>query len=423
LELQAVRGTRDLLPGQTEKWQAVERIAHEVFAAYGYAEIRTPLFEHTELFVRGVGEGSEIVNKQMYTFQDRKGRSITLRPEGTASVVRAYLEHHLGQGEAGTCKLYYLGPMFRYERPQAGRYRQFFQIGAEAIGYAQPSVDAETIAMLVTLLGRVGLPGLSVDLNSVGCPDCRPAYNALLLAYLKANESRLSEDSKARLGLNTLRVLDSKDAGDIEVCAKAPKIWDYLCSACSSHFASVQRFLIDLKVPFKLNPRLVRGLDYYTRTAFEVFSGNLGAQNAVAGGGRYDGMVAQFSGLSRPAVGFGIGLDRLLLLLETLQIPLALPPKAQVALAALGPAAHREAMRLAQELRLAGVRASLDPVPGKNLKNQLKAAVESGASYAVILGDQELASGKAGVKDLQAKSQEDLPLAGLANTLTERLKR
>lgn len=422
MTLQAVRGTRDLLPGETEKWQAVERLAHEVFSSYGYAEIRTPLFEHTELFVRGVGEGSDMVNKEMYTFADRKGRSLTLRPEGTAPVVRAYLEHGLGRGESGSCKLYYLGPMFRYERPQAGRYRQFFQLGAEAIGYSQPAVDAESIAMLVTFLRRAGMPGLSVDLNSVGCPECRPAYNEALLGFLRSVEGKLSDESRARLGTNTLRVLDSKLAQDIEAVAGAPKTWDYLCAACSTHFASVQEYLSLLAIPYKLNARLVRGLDYYTRTAFEILSEGLGSQNAVAGGGRYDGMVSQFSDLSRPAVGFGIGLDRLIMLLDALQVPLGIPPGAQVAIATLGDQGYKLGFKLAQDLRQAGLRVQLELAPGKNFKSQFKMAAESGAAYAVVLGDEEAARGVAGLKDMREKTQQEVPLEGLSAELARRLK-
>jgi histidyl-tRNA synthetase len=412
-----------LLPGETEKWQAVERLAHEVFSAYGYSEIRTPIFEETELFVRGVGEGSEVVNKQMYTFSDRKGRSLTLRPEGTASVVRAYLEHHLGQGESGACKLYYLGPMFRYERPQAGRYRQFYQLGAEAIGYAQPEMDAETIALFLTFLERVGLPGLGVDMNSVGCPDCRPAYNERLLTFLRGVEDKLSEDSRARLGLNTLRVLDSKEPQDLEATRRAPKIWDSLCSACSSHFAAVQRSLGDLGIPFKLNPRLVRGLDYYTRTAFEVFSEGLGSQNAVGGGGRYDGLVSQFSKLSRPAVGFAIGMDRLLMLVDSLKVPLSLSPKADVALAAFGAKAWKAGFVLAQELRRAGLRAVLDASPGRSLKAQFKQAADCAARYTVILGEDELSRAAAGIKDMASQTQVERPLQGLAAELKGRFQK
>ncbi len=427
MELQAVRGTRDLLPGETEKWAEVEKWGRAVFAAFGYRELRTPLFEHTELFQRGVGETTDIVTKEMYTFEDRKGRSLTLRPEGTAPVVRAYLEHHLGQGEAGQAKLYYLGPMFRYERPQAGRYRQFFQIGAEAIGYDHPSSDAESISMLVEFLARLGLSGLSVDLNTVGCPDCRPDYHRELLAFLKSREDRLSPDSRERLGRNPLRVLDSKLPQDIEATAGAPKTFNFLCTSCSAHFAGVQRHLGLLGVPFELQARLVRGLDYYTRTVFEVKSGRLGAQNAVAGGGRYDQLVGQFGGPARPAVGFGVGLDRLMALLQESGALIETEPEAHVAVVAVGEKAFPRCLALAHQFRRSlfngfPVRTFLDLNPGRGVKSQMKRASASGATYAVILGDEELAKGEATVKDMVSEEQFSAPLGNVVQEIGARLE-
>ena len=422
MEYQSVRGTRDLLPADTARWQEVEKSAHEVFQAFGYAEVRTPIFEHTELFIRGAGQDSDlVVKKEMYTFPDRKGRSLTLRPEGTAPVVRSYLEHNLGEGEEGRAKLYYLGPMFRYERPQAGRYRQFYTAGAEAIGFGHPSADAESIAMLVAFLAKAGLPGLSAEVNTVGCPKCRPGYNRLLAEFLKDKKGGLSADSQARLDTNPLRILDSKLEHDLQITRQAPRTIDAACPECRAHFEGVLGFLRDLEVPFHLNDRLVRGLDYYTRTTFEVLSSSLGSQNAVAGGGRYDNMVGDFSGKeSRPAVGFGAGLDRVLMLLDQAESKPALRPRAEVALAALGEAAFREGFKLAGRLRARGLRVQMDLHPGKGLKAQFKQAAACGALYTLVLGEDEMARGMAGLKDMRTQAQEDVALAKVVDVLVKK---
>jgi histidyl-tRNA synthetase len=419
--LQAIRGTRDILPGESERWQVLESRAREAFAAYGYQEIRTPMFEHTELFKRAVGEGTDIVGKEMYTFTDRGDRSVTLRPEGTASVVRAYQEHHLGQGESGSIKLFYMGPMFRYERPQAGRYRQFHQAGAEAIGYAQPASDVESIALLMRLLTCTGLRGLSVSLNSVGCPQCRPAYNQRLSDFLHLVEGQLSDESRARLGVNTLRVLDSKLAQDIAATAKAPKTWNFLCTECSAHFAQVTRLLDALKLPYALNARLVRGLDYYTKTVFEVQAEALGAQNAVAGGGRYDKLVGSFGGAERPAVGFAIGLERLLALLEAQGAQEPMRSRVEVFLACQGDPAWAKGFEVMEALRVLGVRAQMDLAPGRSFKAQFKQSAACQARFTVVLGDSEMESGQAGVKDMQAQTQDSLALQDLAQALAARV--
>jgi histidyl-tRNA synthetase len=419
--IQTVRGTRDILPAESPRWQAVEALAREAFAAYGYQEIRTPIFEHTELFRRAVGEGTDIVGKEMYTFIDRGERSLTLRPEGTASVVRSYNEHSLGQGESGAAKLYYLGPMFRYERPQAGRFRQFHQAGAEAIGFAQPAADAEAVALLHRLLRSAGLSGLSVSLNSVGCAECRPAYTERLVGHLRGLEGRLSEESRQRLGQNPLRVLDSKLPQDVEATARAPKTWNFLCTECSAHFAAVNRLLSELGIPFELNARLVRGLDYYTRTVFEIQAQALGAQNAVAGGGRYDRLVGEFGGHDRPAVGFAVGLERLLSLLEAQGVDPARRPAVEVFVAALGDAAWGEGFRQLEALRAEGLRALMDLQQGRSMKSQFKQAAASGARLTLVLGEEELARGMAGLKDMRQQQQESLPLAGLAAEIRRRL--
>jgi histidyl-tRNA synthetase len=418
--LKTPRGTRDLLPADTRIWQKVEATFRKVFRAYGYAEIRTPIFESTELFARGIGEGTD-VGKEMYSFLDRKGRSLTLRPEGTAGVVRAYTEHSLGSGENGEAKLYYIGPMFRYERPQAGRYRQFWQAGVEAIGFADPLADAEVVAMLVQALRESGLKGLTVDINSVGCPDCRPAYLELLKAHLTLHASELSAESQLRLSVNPMRILDSKDEKDQAAVDAAPKTTNHLCSACSAHFASVLRHLERAKVDYQVNKKLVRGLDYYTRTAFEVLSGELGAQNAVAGGGRYDKLVGELGGTDRPSVGFGVGVDRLIQLLAT-SPEHGDSESCDIAVIALGGASYGLAFALAQELRGQGVGVWMDLSRKRGMKNQMKTASALSARYAVILGEDELAKGIASVKDMKSSEQTALPLEALATALMEKLK-
>lgn len=420
--LQTPRGTRDLLPPSTALWRQVEEAFRGVFERYRYEEIRTPLFEATELFVRGIGESTDIVNKEMYTFEDRKGRSLTLRPEGTAGVVRSYVEHGLGSGENGEIKLFYIGPMFRYERPQAGRYRQFWQAGVEAIGFSDAMADAECIAMLVAALRAAGLGTLSVDVNSVGCKACRPAYLEILKAHLREHFDELSAESKVRLDVNPMRVLDSKDPQDSGVVASAPKTTNHLCSECSSHFAELLRHLERAGVEHRVNKTLVRGLDYYTRTAFEVLSADLGAQSAVAGGGRYDHLVEQFSGGSpRPAVGFGVGLDRLITLLE-LKSSTPLKTSMDVALVTLGEASYGPAFALAQELRDMNLSVWLDLSKKRGMKNQLKTASQLGARYALILGEDELKRGEAALKDMTSGEQVALPLEGLAGQIKGRLQ-
>jgi histidyl-tRNA synthetase len=335
-------------------------------------------------------------------------------------VVRAYLEHSLGQGEAGEAKLYYIGPMFRYERPQAGRYRQFFQAGVEAIGFEDPLSDAECIAMLVAALKEAGLSGLSVDINSIGCRACRPDYLALLQAHLRSHADSLSAESRLRMEANPLRVMDSKDPQDAEALDSAPKVTNHLCAACSAHFAGVLRHLERAGVEHQVNKKLVRGFDYYTRTAFEVLSSELGAQSAVAGGGRYDHLVEQFSGVSRPAVGFGVGLDRLVLLLQKKLGEGAGAAGLDVAVLALGAAAQGPAFALLQELRGLGLSAWMDLSRKRGMKNQMKAASGMRARYALILGEDELAKGEASLKDMKSGEQAALPLKGLAAVIKER---
>ena len=417
--LQAPRGTRDLLPVDTSRWQAVETVMRDVFARYSYRELRTPIFEHTELYERGIGETTDIVGKEMYTFPDRKGRRLTLRPEGTAGVVRSYVENHLGAGERGEAKLFYLGPMFRYERPQAGRYRQFWQAGAEAIGFGDPASDAESIAMLITVLRQLGMKELVVDINSVGDAETRENFRGRLLEFLETWKGSMSAESRGRMQTNPMRILDSKDPADAELVDWAPKVGNHLSTRSSAHFAGVVRHLDRLNIPYQVNKKLVRGLDYYTDTVFEVLSSDLGAQSAVAGGGRYDGLVGQFQSQARPAVGWAIGLDRLTWLLEQRGLMQG-APGADIAIIHLGGPSFGPALGLAQQLREAGAKVCFDSSGLRGLKNQFKQADSEGCRLALILGADELAKGEIGLKDLKAQVQESI---ALVEAVPEALKR
>jgi histidyl-tRNA synthetase len=401
-----------LLPPETAVWNRVERVAREVFHAYNYHEIRTPILEETLLFARGVGADTDIVTKEMYTFLDRDGEtSLTLRPENTAGVIRAYIEHRMDQ-RPGVQKLYYIGPMFRRERPQKGRYRQFFQIGAEAIGSEDPFVDAEVIEMVVEVLSRAGLAGFELLINSVGCAECRPKYVALLRESLKPFIPQLSPDNQRRAETNPLRVLDSKVPEDEAVIAQLPSILDSLCETCRTHFAAVQLYLRDRNISFEIRPRLVRGLDYYMRTTFEVVHGNLGAQNSVLGGGRYDGLAEELgSKIHSPGIGFSIGEDRLVMAVEDTQPPSAL----QLYVAPLDEAALRHAGVLAHELRATG--ASIEVGTTAKLKRAMEIANKTGARRVLIIGEEEMAAHEYSLKDMQTGAQERVSRADLAGRL------
>src|SRR5918992_1018156 len=410
----APRGTKDLLPPDSWRWEELTRLAMDTFAQAGYAPVETPMFEHTEVFERGVGDATEVVNKQMYTFTDLAGRSLTLRPEGTAPVVRAVLEHGLERGPLPV-KLSYAESMWRRERPQKGRYRQFFQVGIEAIGSGRPELDAEVIEIGTRFLAAAGVaPGLS--LNSIGhdSESCRRGYLALLKKFLEEIAGSLAPDDRARVATNPLRTFDSKEPQTIAAMAAAPLITDHLCGDCRAHFVSVQSLLTDLSVDFTLEPRLVRGLDYYTRTAFEWFAGGLGSQNAVGGGGRYDGLSEALGGPSLPRIGFALGLDRIIMArAEPAEEP---PGRVAVYLVALGDDARREALMLATALRVAGVGADPD-FSAPSMKGQMKDAARSGARWAVILGSEELRAREATVKDLRSGEQQRVPFAELTARL------
>ncbi len=409
--IHAVKGTRDLLPPATAVWNQVEAAAREVFRTYNYHEIRTPILEETQLFARGVGEETDIVTKEMYTFEDRDGSSLTLRPEATASVMRAYIEHRMDQ-RPGVQKLYYMGPMFRRERPQKGRYRQFFQIGAEAIGSASPDVDAEMIELAMDILKSAGLESPVLLVNSVGDANCRPAYIAALREELRKISPKLCEDCQRRAETNPLRVLDCKVPEDQPLIGQLPSIHEFLCGECKPHFQRVWELLNDRKLPVKLDQRLVRGLDYYMRTTFEVVHGALGAQNSVLGGGRYDGLAeALGSKVPAPGIGFSIGEDRLIMTVEGNLKPQPL----DLFVAVLGERAVEQAGQLAREVRQSGY--SVEVSADGKLKRAMELANKLGARYTLIVGDNELAAGRYAFKNMASGQQEDVAREEIARRL------
>ena len=398
--ISAVRGTRDILPGDVERWQQVETVARQVCERYGYVELRTPVIEREELFAKGTGESTDIVQKEMYAFTDKGGERVTLRPEATPGMVRAFVEHALEQS-LPVPKLYTLGPMFRYERPQKGRYRQFHQLNVEVFGVADPSVDAEVIEMACTLVAALGIAGSDLVINSVGCAACRPAFSDALLKALGEDVGQLCGDCQRRAATNPLRIFDCKVPADQPIIDALPHSVDYACDACREHFDAVQGYLRSYGLPFRVSHRLVRGLDYYTRTTFELLSSQLGAQNALLGGGRYDGLVKRLGGPDRPAIGFAAGLERLVL---------ALPDGAGAAgndvfVVAIGEEARAAAFGLARALRAGGLRTLVD-YESRSAKAQLKRADRAGARHVVIVGGDELARGEVTVKTMATGEQE-----------------
>jgi len=415
--IQALRGTRDILPDEVGYWQQVEAIARQILYRAAYQEIRPPIFERTELFERGIGEATDVVGKEMYTFNDRATppRSVTLRPEGTAGVVRAFIQNSL-YASGGVQRLWYTGPMFRYENPQAGRQRQFHQLGVEVIGSADPRADAEVIAIASDILRNLGLKTLKLDLNSVGNVEDRQQYRQALVDYLTPYKDELDPDSQERLSRNPLRILDSKDKRTQEIAQAAPSILDYLGTYSQRHFEQVQQLLSDLGISYQLNPRLVRGLDYYTHTAFEIISDDLGAQATVCGGGRYDGLVEELGGTATPAVGWAIGLERLVLLLQQL----GEPPRQGLDfyVVSKGEAAEAQALGLAQKLRQAGFSVELD-LSASGFKKQFTRADRSGAVACLILGDEEAQNKTVKLKWMASKEQTAIAQADLLEKTDE----
>jgi histidyl-tRNA synthetase len=403
----APRGTHDILPDEWPYWRHVVNCIHETAALFGFEQIDTPMFEATSLYVRGVGEGTDIVDKEMYSFQDKGGEEVTLRPEFTAGVMRAYLEHGM-RVRPQPVKLYSIGPIFRFERPQAGRYRQHHQFNIEVIGEQDPAVDAEVISVAWHLFSRLGFRGLALQLNSTGCPQCRPAYLKELVAYYRQHMHETCDDCKRRLERNPLRVLDCKNARCQPIIAGAPHITEHLCRECADHFAGLRAYLDGLGLPYVLNHRLVRGLDYYTKTVFEVYAEGIGAQNAVCGGGRYDGLIEQLGGLPTPGIGFGSGIERQILTMREQGIEPPSLSQPAVFVAHMGNPARLEAFQLTMALRAAGLPV-LFSFGLRSLKAQLKSADRAGVRYALILGNDELATQTVTVRDLRDSSQQAVP--------------
>jgi histidyl-tRNA synthetase len=405
----------DILPSEISLWQEIERKARDFFGRYQYREIRTPILEEMSVFTRTVGETTDIVEKEMYTFQDRGGKWVALRPEGTASIVRAYIEHHL-ETEDPVSRFYYLGPMYRYDRPQRGRFREFHQLGGEVLGIASPRLDAEVMNMLDLFFRELGLKNMELEINSLGCPICRPKFQRAFFDFLHRNESKLCPDCRRRMERNPLRALDCQKEGCRALTAEGPSIQDYLCDACEKDFDTVLETLGLLGSGYKINQRIVRGLDYYLKTTFEFTSSSLGAQNAVAGGGRYDGLVRLMGGNNTPGFGFAVGLERLVEILREERKKSEEVKRLGVFIAAVGDKAIPEALKLAAQARAAGIAVDLD-YEGKSLKSQMRRADRLGVRHVAILGGDELQKKIVTLRDLESGMQEEVPLAGFLGHL------
>ncbi len=405
---QAPKGTQDLLPPQSGNWQTVEDVMRSEAAIHGFGEVRTPVFEHTELFLRSVGDTTDVVEKQMYTFNDKGGRSVTLRPEGTAGAVRAMLEHAV-YNEGLPVKLYYLTSCYRYEKPQAGRLREFHQFGVEMFGAEAPVADAEVICLAKSIFDRLGVRNLTLELNSIGCPTCRAKFHQALKEYFEGHRDELCETCLSRLERNPMRILDCKSPVCSKIAEGAPHILDYLCDDCKEHFEGVQSYLNAAGVEYVVNPTIVRGLDYYNRTVFEFVSNDLGAQSTVCGGGRYDGLTEQMGGKSMAGLGFGLGMERLMLVLEAQKIELPAPPSCEVYIASMGQNASKEAFRLVTELQRSGIVAACD-LCSRGLKAQMKYANKIGAAFTLVLGDNELEQKKAKIKNMKTGEETSISL-------------
>ena len=414
MEIRSIRGMNDILPEASIQWKNIRQTMAEVLECYGFREILVPVLEETRLFRRGIGETTDIVEKEMYTFKDKSGQSLTLRPEATASIVRAYVQHHLYQS-GKVEKFYFWGPMFRYERPQKGRFRQFYQIDVEAFGSNDPSLDVDIITSLYHFLDALKVPNITIEINSLGCPGCRPAYQKALKNYFSEVRDSLCGDCKNRLIRNPLRILDCKVPACHELVLKAPNIHDFLCDACQNHYDRVQNTLERLTIPYRTNPRMVRGLDYYVQTAFEAVSENLGAQSAVAGGGRYDGLVQQLGGPDIPGIGYAMGIERLAMILGDAPQPLSW--KCDLFIAALGEEARRFSVDLAAKLRRQGKICEFS-YDDKGLKAQMKLANRLGARFTLIVGEEELRKKQAVLRNMQTRDQIFLPVD---DTLVEKL--
>lgn len=404
------RGTEDVLPRDSYRWQFLENLFREEARAFGYKELRTPVFEHTNLFERGVGDTTDVVQKEMYTFLTKGGDSITLRPEGTAGAARAFLEHGL-HNDPLPIKAYYLTSCYRYEKPQAGRLREFHQFGMECYGTSNPAADAELITAAANIFDRMGLKNIRLEINSIGCPKCRAEYHKALTAYFSQYKDELCEDCQERLGRNPMRLLDCKVAHDHEIAKNAPTVLDYLCDECREHFDSVKAYLDANGVAYTVNPTIVRGLDYYAKTVFEFICDDIGAQSTICGGGRYDGLIEELGGNPMPALGFAAGIERLLLTLDAQGIEIPAPSPCDIYIANMGDTAHKKAGELCNLLRKAGLYAEYDVV-GRGLKAQMKYANKIGAQFSLVLGDDEIAGGTARLKNMANGEQSEISLDG-----------
>ncbi|MGN0535117.1 MAG: histidine--tRNA ligase [Eubacterium sp.] len=409
----AVKGTRDVLPKDVYKNQYIEATAIDVAEKFGYKEIRTPMFEHTELFQRGVGDTTDVVQKEMYTFDDKGGRSITLRPEGTAGAVRAYLENGLCN-EALPQKVCYVGPCFRYEKPQAGRLREFHQFGVECLGTASPLADAELISLAKSIFDTLGVTDLSLEINSIGCPECRAEYHKALREYFSAHTDELCDTCNGRLERNPMRILDCKSPICSKIAENAPVVTDYLCDECREHFEKVQEYLKTLNIEYTINPKIVRGLDYYTKTVFEFVSDSIGAQGTVCGGGRYDGLVDELGGQKTPSLGFAMGLERLMLVMEAQNAPFPEESKPDLFIVAIGDKATAKAVEIAKDMREEGFTALMD-LNQRSIRAQMKYADKLGAKFNIVIGDNEVDSGITKLKNMTTGEETEIPLDTFVN--------
>ncbi|MDF2590655.1 MAG: histidine--tRNA ligase [Clostridia bacterium] len=416
MQIKRPKGTEDITPAQVYKWQYVEALMREICALNGYREIRTPAFEHTELFHRGVGETTDVVQKEMYTFEDKANRSLTLKPEGTATAVRAFIENGLFN-EPQPTKLFYFTPCFRYEKPQSGRLREHHQFGIEAFGSSDPSIDAEIINLAMTVYKRLGVSSLQLKINSIGCPKCRVEYNKKLKDYLSPKLNNLCETCQDRFNKNPLRIIDCKEDRCQQQITEVPLILDHICEECSEHFEQLKVSLDIIGLEYTVDPRIVRGLDYYTKTAFEIVTDTIGAQGTVCGGGRYDGLIEQIDGPSTPGVGFGMGIERLLIVLEKAGIELPIPPSMDLFIIGLGDAGVKESIKLIHKLRDNNIKCDKD-YAGRSLKAQMKYANKMNARYITVIGEDEINNNKIKVKNMENGSEEEIQL----NQLLEYMK-
>ncbi len=418
MNIKAPRGTRDVLPEDIYKWHYVENIIRKACSRFGFEEIRTPVFENTELFLRGVGDTTDIVQKEMYTFNDKGGRSITLKPEGTASVARAFVENKMYAKPQPT-KLYYIYPLFRYERPQAGRLRQHHQFGVEVFGTMDPSIDAEIINLAMVLFDSLGIKGLELNINSIGCPKCRVEYNKALKQYLEDRVDKLCKDCNERLARNPLRVLDCKNKTCKEIVDDAPVIIDYLCGECDEHFDKLKRYLDTVGLSYKINPKIVRGLDYYTKTVFEIISTDIGAQGTVCGGGRYDGLVSEIGGPDVPGIGFGLGIERLLLAIENQNITIPEPQKFDFFVVCMKEGYKMYAFDILQKIRYQGYSADMDHM-SRSMRAQFKYADKLDAKYVIIIGDDEVKNRVVSLKNMETGEQIQKQLEDILSDIKNR---